>query len=402
MSYKVYKSLNYFVVHDTATSEDIIRQVRNLVRWEKKGTLYSFYYNTPNLTTVGNAIVRLGSVYEFSDLLDSTGSAWASQASLDLYLEKWTGHICCETSVENQITVNGTDDFTINAGDPLDIVLSDGVSIVTPVSVTPNVGLHKVDIVLPTSAPSFDSDTQRFIDATAITDTIIQNAIDVAVVALKDNGLWSRIYAWYPFVGGSATTHKFNAKDSRDTDDALRLTFFGGITHNSNGVTGNGSTGYADTHFNMLSGGIYSESFGMSQYIRNAGWSGYAHGIFDGGSSFSGMLRSGTDLYYFVYGDTSAVGTVATATKLLTQQRSASNLTTLYRSGSSVATSTGITQAFINETMYLLGRNTLGSALGLSTANLASTLIHKAFSGAEVATLNTIIETFETSLGRNV
>lgn len=75
MSYKVYKSQNYFVVHDTTTNEDVIRQVRNLVRWEKKGTLYSFYYNTPNLTTSGNAIVRLGSVYEFSDLVDSTGSA---------------------------------------------------------------------------------------------------------------------------------------------------------------------------------------------------------------------------------------------------------------------------------------------------------------------------------------
>lgn len=149
MSYKVYKSQNYFVVHDTSTSEDIIRQVRNLVRWEKKGTLYSFYYNTPNLTTVGNAIVRLGTAYEFADLVDSTGTAWVSQSALDLYLEKWTGHICCETSVENLITVNGTDDFTINAGDALDIILTDGTSSVTPVSVTPNAGLNKVDIVLP-------------------------------------------------------------------------------------------------------------------------------------------------------------------------------------------------------------------------------------------------------------
>ena len=156
MSYKVYKSLNYFVVHDNATSVDVIRQVRNLVRWEKKGTLYSFYYNTPNLTTSGNAIIRLGSVYEFSDLVDSTGTAWASQSALDLYLEKWTGHICCETNVDNLITVNGASDFTINAGDALDIILTDGTSSVTPVSVTPNVGLNKVDIVLsttPTASP---------------------------------------------------------------------------------------------------------------------------------------------------------------------------------------------------------------------------------------------------------
>lgn len=214
MSYKVYKSQNYFVVHDTTTNEDVIRQVRNLVRWEKKGTLYSFYYNTPNLTTSGNAIVRLGSVYEFSDLVDSTGTAWTSQSSLDLYLEQWTGHICCPTTGEdalynlynsvptllstgaipsgstsdisapdgtinikktgdgtitsidipsgstvnynvadNNITVNSGNSFTIDATDPLDIVLKDSLgSTLTPNSVTPHAGTHHVDIVLPASA----------------------------------------------------------------------------------------------------------------------------------------------------------------------------------------------------------------------------------------------------------
>lgn len=103
MSYKVYKSLNYFVVHDNTTNEDVIRQVRDLVRWEKKGTLYSFYYNTPNLTTSGNSIVRLGTVFEFSDLQDITGTAWASQSVFDLYLEQWTGHICCNTTGEDAL-----------------------------------------------------------------------------------------------------------------------------------------------------------------------------------------------------------------------------------------------------------------------------------------------------------
>lgn len=117
MSYKVYKSQNYFVVHDTATSTDVIRQVRDLVRWEKKGTLYSFYYNTPNLTTVGNSIVRLGSVYEFSDLQDSTGTAWGSQALLDLYLEQWTGHICCNTAGEDALyDVQNTDGTSLKTG----------------------------------------------------------------------------------------------------------------------------------------------------------------------------------------------------------------------------------------------------------------------------------------------
>jgi hypothetical protein len=117
MSYKVYKSLNYFVVYDNTTSVDVIRQVRDLVRWEKKGTLYSFYYNTPNLTTVGNSIIRLGSVYEFSDLQDSTGTAWASQALLDLYLEQWTGHICCNTAGEDALyDVQNTDGTSLKTG----------------------------------------------------------------------------------------------------------------------------------------------------------------------------------------------------------------------------------------------------------------------------------------------
>lgn len=113
MSYKVYKSLNYFVVHDNSTSEDIIRQVRDLVRWEKKGTLYSFFYNTPNLTTSGNSIVRLGTVFDFSDLQDITGTAWASQSVFETYLEQWTGHICCSdlsvSSDEGNSATIGTD-----------------------------------------------------------------------------------------------------------------------------------------------------------------------------------------------------------------------------------------------------------------------------------------------------
>jgi len=53
---------------------------------------------------------------------------------------------------DNAITVNGANNFTIDATDPLNIVLSDGTSTVTPTSVTPNAGLNKVDIVLTPSA----------------------------------------------------------------------------------------------------------------------------------------------------------------------------------------------------------------------------------------------------------
>ena len=59
---------------------------------------------------------------------------------------------------DNAITVNSANSFTIDATDPLDIVLKDSNgSTLTPNSVTPNSGQHKVDIVLPANVPTYSS-----------------------------------------------------------------------------------------------------------------------------------------------------------------------------------------------------------------------------------------------------
>ena len=100
-----------------------------------------------------------------------------------------------------------------------------------------------------TSGVSFDSDAQAFIDATGITDDTQQDAINTLVVTMKDDGVWTKMYAAYPFVGGTETTHKYNLVDPTDADASYRLNFNGGWTHNSNGVTGNGTNTYANTYF---------------------------------------------------------------------------------------------------------------------------------------------------------
>jgi hypothetical protein len=59
---------------------------------------------------------------------------------------------------DNAITVNSTNGFTIDATDPLDIIIKDSNgSTLTPNSVTPNQGQHKVDIVLPANSPTYAS-----------------------------------------------------------------------------------------------------------------------------------------------------------------------------------------------------------------------------------------------------
>lgn len=96
----------------------------------------------------------------------------------------------------------------------------------------------------------FDADAQAFIDAAGITNATQQDAINGLVVDLKGAGIWTKIDAIYPFVGGTATTHKYNLKDPQDTDGAFRIDFVNGATHDSDGVLFNGSTQYGDTHIN--------------------------------------------------------------------------------------------------------------------------------------------------------
>ena len=96
---------------------------------------------------------------------------------------------------------------------------------------------------------SFDPDAQAFITAAGITDPTQQTAIDSLVIGLKADSLWTNMQAIYPFVGGTATTHKYNLKDPRDLNAAYRLSFAGGWTHSVNGALGNGVNNICDTNY---------------------------------------------------------------------------------------------------------------------------------------------------------
>ncbi len=109
-----------------------------------------------------------------------------------------------------------------------------------------------------------DPDAQAFITEAAITDPTQQSAINNLVVNLKGYSLWTPIKALYPFVGGTASQHKFNLKNPLDTDAAFRLVFNGGWTHSSTGALPNGTNGWADTKL-VAQGtlGLNSTSFGV-------------------------------------------------------------------------------------------------------------------------------------------
>ncbi|MDF3076120.1 MAG: hypothetical protein K0S09_9 [Sphingobacteriaceae bacterium] len=120
---------------------------------------------------------------------------------------------------------------------------------------------------------SVDADAKAFITAAGITDAGQKTAINNLVVAAKAHGWWSKCVAIYPIIGGSASTHKYNLKDPRDLDAAYRLTFSGTITHNSQGMKGDGSTAFADTHIvptvNLTFNSTHISYYGFSNSTKS-------------------------------------------------------------------------------------------------------------------------------------
>lgn len=98
-------------------------------------------------------------------------------------------------------------------------------------------------------SPKEDVDANTFFTAAGITDPTQKSAVTSMVIALKAAGLWTISKAIYPFVGNAAASTKYNLKDPRDLDAAYRIVWAGGVTHDSNGVTFNGTTGVGDTKF---------------------------------------------------------------------------------------------------------------------------------------------------------
>ena len=105
---------------------------------------------------------------------------------------------------------------------------------------------------------------EAFIKAAGITNSTQQTAIKTLVNDLNGYGLWSKMKAIYPMVGGTATSHSYNLKDTTK----FQITWNGGLTHSSNGVTPNGTNGYGDTGINSSTLSISVNSIHISSYLK--------------------------------------------------------------------------------------------------------------------------------------
>jgi hypothetical protein len=240
-----------------------------------------------------------------------------------------------------------------------------------------------------------DTLTSLFIAATGISDATIEAALVDLESVITSIGV-SKFYALYPFCGGTATTHKYNFMDAQDTDAAFRIDWYGGVTHDADGATGNGSTGYGDTH--LASSSVLSkDDKGLT--ISHIGTSAGAIGNNTiNNSSFDGIFANTTAYLYL--SDLNNVNESLTggSSNILSICRANSSEINAYKAGAAWGTNpkTNASTASQNTSnIEVLRANAQYFNGGLNFA-----AIHKNLSSTEVSDLHTAIADFNTALSR--
>jgi hypothetical protein len=264
----------------------------------------------------------------------------------------------------------------------------------------------------PSTTPSsiiVDPDAQAFITAAGITDPTQQTAINTLVVGLKADGLWTPMQALYPFVGGTATTHKYNLKDPRDLDAAYRIGFSGGWTHNSNGALGNAINTIADTYYTGFGAGeigLYSRNTSNHFGARNDAFANdslyYIPSIYVNGEAngITSLFSDGSDLdgINYISSETSPTGLVSVSGNDI--------ISKLYKNGiliGSVAPT--FPPSSLPGNIWLGGINFFGYSgndlytnTGIAFGFITTTVLND----TQNINLYNRIQTFQTSLGRQV
>ena len=254
-----------------------------------------------------------------------------------------------------------------------------------------------------------DTDAQAFLNAAEITSQTQANAIDVLVTDLKSANIWTKLKAVYPFVGGTATTHKFNLKDPRDLDAAYRLTFSGGMLHSNLGIVPNGTNAFADTKL-IPSLTLNLNSTHLSVYLTTAGGGGdyFDMGVEDNSYNnrlFMKVHGSGIQImnnsYLINYAD--AVFPNSTIVGHYINNRTSSNVINSFKNNTKILNDTAkISQGLSIRPLYLAAHNFAGTASFLSPRRQAFASIGDGLTDAEAVAFYTAVQKYQTSLGRQV
>lgn len=255
-----------------------------------------------------------------------------------------------------------------------------------------------------------DPDAAAFLSVTGITDPTIVSAINDLVLNIKGAGMWVNFDAIYPFVGGTASTCKYNLKDPQDTNAAYRITFNGSWTIDANGVKPSftDNNNWADTHWSVTNSpyGSLNDHHHFYRYINevNNVTCNYA----GAGPSPYMIMGACSQLEWFSGNAAISLGGTVSGTGGFSQAMSRTNSTTVdfYRKLD------GGSWGLFNQNNTAVGTITSNTMMigavnfGGGSTNFAEEMryaflsLGQELTSAEASNLDDIVTSFNTALGR--
>lgn len=194
-------------------------------------------------------------------------------------LESFTGIVTIDGDIDNApFNFSGDDTVAAVAGVATftDLEFNVGGNATLTASIaSPSIEVESDEFIVLAAA------VDDFITRTGITDEDQIAATNELYIGLDNDGLLPLLDAFFPFVGGTAQAHAENLLSS-----SFPWTWTGGITHDANGITGNGSTGWGTNTFRQSEHGV-TNSVGHYSYLRTANPTGWV-----------GATRATTGAYY--------------------------------------------------------------------------------------------------------
>lgn len=244
------------------------------------------------------------------------------------------------------------------------------------------------------SGGGYDPDAEAFFNRVTTAGGSLSNtekvAVNQLVLDMKSAGIWTSMKAVYPMVGASAAACAQNLKSSSFTG-----TFTSGWTFSSTGVTSNGVSAYFDSTL-QVTNDISATNYGAGFYKRNntptsspdigallASFNIYSN--FDGTRTYHRGISASPDNY----GNTTSNG--------FFHQYGKSSASTAFN---------GNTQKLTGGAGNITGTNTVCLAgnivVGSTNSNYAFMFVSTSLTDTQAADFYTCVQTFNTSLSRQV
>lgn len=241
-------------------------------------------------------------------------------------------------------------------------------------------------------------------------DSTMSAATIQLFVDLNSDTSWSKLDAFYPFMGSSLGGFTVNGKNPGTHD----ITWSGGLAINQSGVTGNGINGHGNTNY-----AEYPHAQVDNQHIGIYILTDKNESVFDMGTvdpfivspsignSKSGIDTRETNLTYYALGIDATLAVPSNTGTTDSRgywivSRTGSTSTTLFHNGTIDDTDSTVSSGGASQyAYYIAARNNSGTAANFSTKLITFVTIGKGLNQTQASNLSTHINTFLTTLNRN-